>query len=175
MYICSQTNKNNMGTKMTRDFDALEQRRIAGAKLLDSGVSQAEVARRLNVSRMAVTKWQALLKKEGISGLKKASHVGRQPRLNNDLKTRIVKILKKGALAAGFGTDLWTLKRVGSIIKSESGFSYTQAGVWFLLRELGFSSQRPTTRAKQRDEKKIEQWKRKRWPLLKKTLDRKSK
>ena len=87
----------------TRDFEALETRRREGAKLLRSGVSQAEVARRLNVSRMAVTKWNAILSDEGLKGLRKAEHVGRQPRLNKEFKMRLVNILKKGALIAGFG------------------------------------------------------------------------
>lgn len=164
-----------MVARTKRDFDALEQRRREGAKLLRCGVSQAEVARRMNVSRMAVTKWQRTLSKAGIKGLKKAGRAGRLPRLNDEFKEKLTKILKAGALSAGFGTDLWTLKRVASIIEKESGHVYTEAGVWFLLRDMGFSSQRPTTQARQRDETKIEYWKKRRWPLLKKTPDGKSK
>ncbi|RJF92246.1 winged helix-turn-helix domain-containing protein [Noviherbaspirillum saxi] len=37
-----------------------------------------------------------------------------------------------------------------------------------MLKALRFSCQRPTRRASQRDEKAILEWKRKRWPMLKK-------
>jgi transposase len=40
--------------------------------------------------------------------------------------------------------------------------------VWRILGQLGWSSQRPTGRATQRDERAIRQWKQKRWPALKK-------
>ena len=40
--------------KDKRDFKALEQRRLKGAKLLDQGVAPAEVARRLGVKRQSV-------------------------------------------------------------------------------------------------------------------------
>ena len=41
-----------------------------------------------------------------------------------------------------------------------------------LLHELGFSCQKPERRALERDEEKIEQWKRKRWPAGKKNATR---
>src|SRR5213593_3501957 len=40
-----------------RDFQALEQRRLLGARLLQQGVPQAEVARRVGVHRQSVTGW----------------------------------------------------------------------------------------------------------------------
>jgi transposase len=46
----------------------------------------------------------------------------------------------------------------------------TQPSVWRLLRALGWSVQRPTGQARQRDEKAIRTWKAKRWPELKKSL-----
>jgi len=40
-----------------RDFGALEQRRFDAVRLVRQGVSQKEVARRLNVSRQTVSRW----------------------------------------------------------------------------------------------------------------------
>ena len=47
-----------MGTKQyKRDFKALEQRRHKAAQLLSRGISQAEVARRVGVSRQSLSGW----------------------------------------------------------------------------------------------------------------------
>lgn len=53
----------------------------------------------------------------------------------------------KGALAAGFVTALWTVKRVRVLIAREFGVQYSNTGGWELLRSLGFSPQRPEKRA----------------------------
>jgi hypothetical protein len=45
---------------------------------------------------------------------------------------------------------------------------YHEAHVWRILRQLGWSCQRPTGRALERDEEAIRYWKRVRWPRLKK-------
>ena len=42
--------------------------------------------------------------------------------------------------------------------------------VWRLLGRLGWSVQRPTGQARERDERAVRTWKAKRWPELKKSL-----
>ena len=79
-------------------------------------------------------------------------------------------LLKAGALAAGFGTELWTLPRMRTLIAQRFSVSLTEPSVWRLLRALGWSVQRPSGQARQRDEKAIRTWKAKRWPELKKSL-----
>src|SRR5436190_1347864 len=55
-----------------RDFQALEQRRLLGARLLQQGVPQAEVARRVGVHRQSVSRWAQQLQRGGQRALKKA-------------------------------------------------------------------------------------------------------
>jgi len=147
----------------------LEARRLHGARLLRRGVRPAEVARRLGVSRTSVGRWASALKSNGVRALRKAPHTGRPPALTEAEKKRVVAALEAGALAQGYSTDLWTLRRVGRLIEKISGEQYSESGVWRLLRGLNFSCQRPTGRAAQRDEDAIRHWKKKRWPALKKT------
>lgn len=65
-----------MGTK--RDLEAIEARRIAGARLLKKKVAQAEVARELGVSRQAVSVWaRQLAEVNGAVGKLKARPSGR--------------------------------------------------------------------------------------------------
>lgn len=156
-----------MGTK--RDLEAIEARRLEGARLLKRRVPQAEVARRLCVSRQAVSKWARQLDEvNGAVGKLKAKVLGR-PRQLDAAQCRVLRrMLLKGALAAGFANELWTIKRVRQLVLREFGVAYSHAGGWELLRSLGFSPQKPEKRALQRDEHAIAEWKRKTWPALKK-------
>ncbi len=151
-----------------RDFDALENRRLKAAGLLRAGVSQSEVARRVGVHRQSVSRWDKELQASGIKGLKKAGRAGRKPLLSAADLRRLEAKLKQGPTARGYETELWTTSRVADLIEEEYGVRYHPAHVWRILQELGWSCQRPAKRALERDEEKIERWKKKRWPKLKK-------
>ena len=152
-----------------RDLQAMEARRIEGARLLKRKVPPAEVARRLEVSRQAVSVWaRQLAQANGAVGRLKAKPLGRPPRSEPAQCEQLRQMLLKGALAAGFPTELWSIKRVRALVKRAFGVSYSNTGGWELLRSLGFTPQRPEKRALQRDEQAISAWKRKTWPALKK-------
>ena len=154
---------------MKRDLKAQQRRRLRAARLLEQGVAQAEVARRLGVTRQSVSRWAKRISEEGQTALK-AAPLGRPSQLDEAARGELVRLLKQGALSAGFATELWTLPRVRVLIAQHFGVQYSEAHLSRLLRGLGFSCQRPTGRALQRDEQAIRQWKAKRWPALKKTL-----
>lgn len=158
----------------TRDRAELEARRLEGACLLQRGVTAAEVARRLKVSRTSVFRWEQALAANGRRALRKAARTGRPPQLTDAEKKRLVEALEAGALVQGYATDLWTLARVRKLIEKISGKRYSESGVWRLLRGLHFSCQRPSGRARKRDEAAISHWKKKRWPALKKTAQAKA-
>jgi transposase len=152
----------------TRDFDALEQRRRDAATLLRQGVWPAEVARRLGVSRQSVSRWHATLRESGLAGLRRAKRAGRPPTLTAaDLK-RVERALKAGPEAQGYATGLWTLPRVAKLVETECGVRFGKTRVWQRLRALGWSGQRPTGQARERDEAAIRRSKRVEGPRLKK-------
>lgn len=152
---------------MKRDLKALQRRRLRAARLLEQGVAQAEVARRIGVTRQSVSRWAKRMSDGGQTALK-AAVLGRPAQLDAAARGELVRLLKRGALAAGFPTELWTLPRVRVLIAKHFGLQYSEAHLSRLLRGLGFSCQRPAGRAIQRDEQAIRQWKTKRWPELKK-------
>jgi len=151
-----------------RDFEALEQRRMEAARLLEKGYSQSEVARRVRAHRQSVGQWARQLQQGGRRALKKAGRAGRKPRLRPEDLRRIERGLKRGPQVLGYETSLWTSSRVAQLIEHECGVKYDPSQAWRILRQLGWSCQRPTGRALERDEAKIQQWKRERWPKLKK-------
>jgi transposase len=151
-----------------RDFVGLEQRRREAAELLRQGVHQAEVARRVGAHRQSVSRWAQQLEEGGVRALKRAGRAGRKARLRPEDLRRIERGLKRGPQALGYESGLWTSARVAHLIEKECGVRYHAGHAWRILRQLGWSCQRPTGRALERDEEKIGQWKQKRWPELKK-------
>jgi transposase len=147
----------------------LERRRRRGARLLTAGVAQAEVARRVGVTRTSVSRWEKLRQEGGDKALKRPKRFGRPRRLTDPQCEELIEQLKAGALSAGFATELWTLPRIRMVIEQRFEVKLTEPSVWRLLRSLGWSVQRPTGQARQRDEKAIRTWKARRWPELKKS------
>jgi transposase len=151
--------------------EQMEERRLAGATLLRQGrLSQAQIARKLGVSRASVCRWAATLAQEGPHGLEARPIPGRVPRLDEKAWARLGRLLDRdrGAMAAGFATERWTLKRIAALIEREFGVSYHPRYLERPLKAHGFSVQRPATRARERDELVIAVWPKREWVALKK-------
>ncbi len=142
---------------------------MTAARLLQRGLSEAEVARRVGVHRQSVNRWAQHLAKDGRRALKRAPRTGRPPGLTAPDLRRIARGLKQGPEALGYRTSLWTAWRVADLIERECGVTYSSVHAWRILRALGWTPQRPAGRALERNEAAIAHWKRVRWPELKKT------
>jgi len=151
------------------DRAALEERRIAALSLFREGCTQAEVSRRLRVSRQSVSRWYQQWQEGGKRALRAAPSTGRPARLGAAELRRVERALLRGAREHGFATDLWTLPRIAAVIERITGERYHPGHVWRILRRMGWSLQRPARRAVERDEAAIERWVRERWPSVKKT------
>ena len=151
-----------------RDFAGLEQRRFAALRLLRQGLNQSEVARRLRVVRQSVARWAALDRQGGQRALRRAGRAGRKPRLTPRQKARIEQHLLAGPQRLGYETSLWTSERVAELIRKEFGVRYHPGHVWKILVSLGWSCQRPTGRALERNEPAVRHWKKTTWPDIKK-------
>lgn len=150
------------------DSETLAQRRRRGIKLLREGYAPVEVAQQLGVDRGSVRRWRAAYRQQGATGIEARSTPGRPPTLTDQDKKRLEKLLLKGAKAAGFPTDLWTCPRVAQLVWDRFGVDYHVDHVGRLLHGLGFSPQKPTRRAIERDEDAIQRWVKKDWPRVKK-------
>ena len=136
----------------------LEIRRLLSAKLLQEGKGVREVGRLVGAASSSVSRWKQALDEGGLEALKAKPHPGRPARLSTEQKKQLVQVLLKGTQAAGFATDLWTLARVAKVIEREFGVGYHRGHVWYILRDMGWSCQKPERRARERDEAAIEQW-----------------
>jgi transposase len=154
-----------------RDFEGMEQRRRRAARMFERGVTQADVARELEVSRQSVSRWHAEWRRGGRAALKAAGRAGRLPRLTAGQLAEVDAALRRGPRAHGFATELWTLDRVAAVIEATTGAHYHPGHVWKLLRDkLGWTRQRPMRRAVERDDEAIATWIAERWPRIKRGL-----
>lgn len=154
--------------KAKAKIDDAAKRRLRAARLLQAGRSPAEVAVLVEAPRQTVYRWKSVLENEGIDALRDMSRGGRPPLLGAAELIQLQIALLEGPTEHGFGTPLWTIKRVRVFIERRFGVRYSDVHVWRLLGQMGFSSQKPEKRALERDDAAIEEWKRKTWPALKK-------
>jgi Winged helix-turn helix len=84
---------------------------------------------------------------------------GRPSGLDAQQRAELVRLLDVGARAQGFATEVWTLRRVGQLIREKFGRPYSESQVWRILVGLGFSSHRPTAAELERDGAVIRRWK----------------
>jgi transposase len=143
------------------------------AKRLSRGLTQAEVARRVKVSRESVRRWsnQILQQHGSAQALVRAGRAGRKPRLSTAQLQALEGILRQGPEPAGFRNGLWTLDRIAHVIREQFQVDYHAGHVgWILRNKLGWSCQRPVGRARERNEAAIRDGKENVWPALKKKL-----
>lgn len=147
----------------------MEERRLEGGRLLKAGkLRQSEIARQLGVSRATVSDWAKTIEAKGIRGLRKRKAAGSQSKLNPSQKQKLKHMLDRGALANGFPTDRWTLERVRQLIQLKFKITYHPNDLNRLLRNLGFSPQKPLPQAIEQDKTLVEAWLQRDWPRIKK-------
>jgi transposase len=148
--------------------EQLEQRRRRAIAQVKAGHTLSAVARQFSASVSSVHRWWQTYEREGARGLRPKATPGRPSRLSAVQKQKLVTLLGRGPLRAGYRTDLWTLPRVAAVISQHFSVRYHPAHVWKLLTKLGWSCQKPERRAVERDEPAIARWKQTAWPRIKK-------
>lgn len=153
---------------MSKKMDDATRRRVRAGRLLLAGKRCVEVAEIVGVARQTVYTWKAVLDDGGIDALRAITGRGRPAQLDRHQLDRLRRSLLDSPTEHGFGTELWTLKRVRLLIERTFGVSYSEVHVWRILGALGFSSQKPERRAIERNEDAVQEFKSKTWPALKK-------
>ncbi|MDD3180534.1 MAG: winged helix-turn-helix domain-containing protein [Opitutaceae bacterium] len=133
------------GQKM--DAEALAARRLEARRLLDEGMAQAEVARRLKTTRQSVSRWARQPRK----ALAQVRRQGRKAQLDEAARTKLRSAILAGPQAAGFAGELWTVPRIRQLIAQRLGAHFSTVHVWRLLGQLGLRPQRPVGRVRERN------------------------
>ncbi len=135
-----------------------EERRMAAAQLFRTGgFSDAQIARQLGVTRDAASKWHAAWRHGGTARLAARPKTGRPARLSAAQWRQLAAVIAR-----------WTLRRIAAVIACQFGVRYHPHYLERPLKAHGFSVQRPSTRARERDEYVIARWPAHEWVALKK-------
>ena len=159
-----------MSTTKTKERDRkeLERRRITAGRMFASGTSQYRVAQYFGVSTAATNQWYKAWKKHGKDGLKSKGPPGFSSKLTEKKKKKLKKLILAGPKKSGYLTDFWTIDRIRAVAKKKLGINLGYTRIWTTVIALGFSCQKPTRRAKERNENAIADWKQNTFPKLKK-------
>ena len=151
-----------------QSMDEAIKKRLRAGRLLQKGKTPADIARDVGVARQTVYTWKALFDEGGIDALRAVPLRGRPAKLDDAQREELRRAIVQNPTEHGFGTELWTLKRVGVVIKRMHGIKFSQTQIWRILGSLGFSPQKPDKRAIERNEDVVRSWRRNKWPALKK-------
>jgi transposase len=146
----------------------LEIRREIAANMLESGKGIREVARMVKASPSTVFGWKQVMEEKGREGLKPKPPKPLKKRINEEQIEKLKEVLLKGAQAAGYATELWTLKRISEVIEKEFQVKYHPGHVWKVMKAMGWTAQKPERRARERDEAAIQSWRNREWEWIKK-------
>jgi transposase len=145
--------------------------RDIAANMFDQDQAPAEIAKFLGVDDQTVRQWRRLYRKGGRPALVSRKPPGRPPRLTDIQRGQLAALLERTPAQCGFDRYLWTQQLIADLIAREFGVSYHHDHIGVILREIGFTHQKPARRAVERgDGTAIDAWRRDVWPaLLKKT------
>jgi transposase len=147
-----------------------EQKRLIAANMFELGLETRVIAASLGVDDQTVRAWRRKFAAGGRAALRSGHSGGRPPRLDDAQRARLGGLLLRTPAECGLdGRYLWTQQLIAALIEREFGVSYHHDHVGVMLKEMGFTHQKPMRRARERDEAAIQAWRRQTWPgLLKK-------
>lgn len=146
--------------------EQLAKRRKQALKLLESGKRVKEVAKIIGVTERSIRYWQKEEKEPKDKSKTRAP--GHPSHLSEEQLKRLEQELLHGAYEQGYAEDYWTLDRIARLIWDKFKVRYHPGSVWYIMKRIGWSSQRPQRQALQRDDEAIQRWKKYVWPRIKK-------
>src|SRR6478736_4375767 len=143
----------------------LERRRNRAVQAVADGQPRKTVAGVLGVHLKTIARWVRAARTPG--GLNAKPQPGPTPGLTDADLRRLEGLLLKGAKAHGWHNQLWTAARVARLIEREFGVRYHPEHVRKVLkRRLGWTSQKPRRKARERNDKEVSRWRGDEYPRI---------
>jgi transposase len=151
-----------------KDDEPRVAQRFHAVALSIEGYTSQRIAQVLKVHRSSVPLWIENWNQRRETGLLEGHRSGRPGALSKAQQEQLQDILDSGPVAYGLETGIWTSPVISRIIAQEFDVEYHPGHVRKLLKQLGYSVQRPTTRLVQADPVRKNRWVRYTYPRLKK-------
>jgi transposase len=148
--------------------ETLEARRRIAARLFAQGRSVTEVAVAVGSSKSSASRWKRAWRYSGAGALCPKRHPGPSPKLKPHQHRQLLAALKQGTRHWDYALAGWTGPLVRDMIRRLFGVQYHVNYIGTILRQLGWTPQKPEHRARERNERAIARWRRVEWPRLKK-------
>jgi len=177
--IFAQGNHKTIQNLISRRKEAIKDKAIRVASRIHAIILSIEkytttrIADILKVNRTTVPIWINNWNKFGEGGLLEGHRSGRKKKLTDEDLRRLGDIIESGPVAYGINSGVWTSVIIAEVIEDEFGVEYHPGHVRKILRKIGFSVQRPTTKLINGDLRKKAKWMRYTYPNLKKSAGRK--
>jgi transposase len=137
--------------------DELERRRKRAVQAVTGGEPRKVVAKALGVHYKTVARWVRAARHPG--GVDAKPRPAPAPGLSDADLRRLEGLLAEGAKAHGWHNDLWTAARVAGLIERAFHITYHPEHVRKVLkRRLGWTSQKPRRKARERDDTAVARW-----------------
>lgn len=142
--------------------------RLHAVLLNGDGRTSGEIAGILKAPLSRVSQWLRDYDEHGYDALLEGHRSGRPPRLTRAQENALADIVDSGPVAYGFLSGVWSSPMVARVIYEEFAVAYHVGHVRKLLRQLGFSAQRPKRVLARADKQAQDRWHRYTYPAIKK-------
>ncbi len=157
-----------MRKQALRDQELRVAQRFHAIALSLEGYTIHRIAPALKMHRSTVPLWIEHWNRERENGLPDGYRSGRPGDLSPKQRGALQDILDSGSVAYGLETGVWTSPVISRVSAREFDVHYHPGHVRKLLKRMGYSVQRPTTRLVQADPVRENRWVRYTYPRLKK-------
>jgi transposase len=151
-----------------KEWDALDALRFSSTDvavfrnatlILMSGVgrSKASIAKELGCCPATVDNVRKRYREHGLAGLVPRKSTGRRSRATPEYRAALRRTVQTSPPTLGYGFSVWSVARLGAHLQKETGIRFGEDRLRAILREEGFSVQRPKHTMKgKRDEAKFQ-------------------
>lgn len=135
-----------------------------------NGMTVGDVATAYAVDRKTVSRWVTKFRNGGPNELQRKVGSGRPRKLDELTEAELRRIILPGAMASGFETDLWTVRRLRRVITETFHFSLSKNSIWRRLRAAGLTYQKPEREYYEIDEATRKKWLRYEVPKIRRAV-----
>lgn len=141
-------------------------RRIAGLRMIESGMAIITIVGLLGVAEQTLRNWLHDFLQAGVASLPYRKPPGRPARLTKRQKERLKQMIVAGREETGYASAYWTTLMIQELIQVHFSVSYSRYYLCELLDNLGFSYQKARFVSDHLNEEARAIWLAETWPQI---------